>query len=557
MTSAAPSLKAAGKAPRRTNAAIRVYENFGLRAKIIAIVVVFAIVTSGAAAVAITGIVRASNDTAAVVALQNTVAAPIGVVHQEELKARMLISTYAAMPADTAAEQQVWVDKIAGTDADLDAAAAAYEAGVASLGNVTAQLGGDDWQAFKDAWAQWKQLRDTKMQPAAADTDQQAFQAAAEEAQSALDAAIASLEAEEATLAATADAVAAQSEREANTAIVQSILIVAIALIVSIFLALVAAGILRNQVHHVRRVTDALAEGDFTVECGLESRDELGQMGKSLDKATAELRQTMARVAGSAIQVAESSQSLAAGREQVVASTRDVSAKADMVNASASEVSRNLTDVSRGSEEMTASIREIAHSTTEAARVGQQAVEAASAANDQIARLGVSSQEIGNVVKVITSIAEQTNLLALNATIEAARAGEAGKGFAVVAGEVGELARETAKATEDIARRVDAIQGDAQGAVTVIGQIAEIVQSINEFQSTIASAIEEQTATTNEMGRNVADAAGGAENIAGGISSVAESAVTSVQVLDKVSDAVNELNQLSADLTERVSSFRF
>ncbi|WP_272917481.1 methyl-accepting chemotaxis protein, partial [Nocardioides flavescens] len=170
--------------------------------------------------------------------------------------------------------------------------------------------------------------------------------------------------------------------------------------------------------------------------------------------------------------------------------------------------------------------------------------------------LGTSSQEIGNVVKVITSIAEQTNLLALNATIEAARAGEAGKGFAVVANEVKELAQETAQATKDIAARVEAIQGDTTGAVDAIGEISTIITSINDYQLTIASAVEEQTATTNEMSRNVAEASTSSGEIAANISGVSGAATTTTEALAQTQDTVDELRRTSVELTAAVGAFR-
>jgi methyl-accepting chemotaxis protein len=174
-----------------------------------------------------------------------------------------------------------------------------------------------------------------------------------------------------------------------------------------------------------------------------------------------------------------------------------------------------------------------------------------------VAKLGESSAEIGNVVKVITSIAEQTNLLALNATIEAARAGEAGKGFAVVANEVKELAQETAKATEDIARRVEAIQGDTAGAVAAIGRISTVIGQINDYQLTIASAVEEQTATTSEMSRSVAEAAGGSGEIAANITGVATAADSTTQALSQTRTAVDELSRMAADLRTGVARFTY
>ena len=212
-------------------------------------------------------------------------------------------------------------------------------------------------------------------------------------------------------------------------------------------------------------------------------------------------------MAESATTVAAAAEEIAATSNSISASAVQTSSEAQLVSAAADAVSQNVQTVAAGSEQMGASIQEIARSAHDAAGVATEAVRTAEETGVTVGKLGVSSQEIGNVVKVITSIAEQTNLLALNATIEAARAGEAGKGFAVVANEVKELAQETARATEEITQRVGAIQADAAGAVDAIGQIGTVVARISDSQTTIAAAVEEQTATTQEMNRNVADAA--------------------------------------------------
>jgi methyl-accepting chemotaxis protein len=206
---------------------------------------------------------------------------------------------------------------------------------------------------------------------------------------------------------------------------------------------------------------------------------------------------------------------------------------------------------------MGASIREISTSANEGAKVAGQAVSVAESAAETMGRLGESSVEIGTVIRTITSIAEQTNLLALNATIEAARAGEAGKGFAVVAGEVKDLAQETAKATEDIARRVEAIQADGQRAVEAISEITRIIASINDYQVTIASAVEEQTATTSEMNRNISEAAQGSADIAGSIGGVAQATQTTAEGTAESRQAAGDLASVATELRDLVSRFRY
>lgn len=261
----------------------------------------------------------------------------------------------------------------------------------------------------------------------------------------------------------------------------------------------------------------------------------------------------MRSVGENAVNLRNASVELSSVSQQMSAAAEGTLTQATGVSAASEEVSRNVESVAAGSEEMSASIREIAKNAAEAARVAAHAVSVASSTNSMMTKLGESSSDIGKVVRVITSIAQQTKLLALNATIEAARAGEAGKGFAVVANEVKELAKETAKATEEISGKIEAIQGDTHGAMTAIEQISVIINQINDIQTTIASAVEEQTATTNEISRSVAEAAQGTNEIASNIVDVARAARETTVGAGKTLKSAQALAQTAAELQKLVT----
>ncbi|MFN8651619.1 MAG: methyl-accepting chemotaxis protein [Gemmatimonadales bacterium] len=301
----------------------------------------------------------------------------------------------------------------------------------------------------------------------------------------------------------------------------------------------------------------AIANGDLTVKVDIQGRDEVAWLGASFGKMTKRLQGSMASIANNASALASTAEELTRTAQTMSAGAEEASVQANVVARATDGVNRNVQTVATASEEMSSSIQEISKNATQAARIAVEAVHAVELANETVGRLGVSSGEIGAVIKTITSIAEQTNLLALNATIEAARAGEAGKGFAVVANEVKELAKETARATDDISRKIQAIQGDAGSAVEAIQGIGHVVGQISSAQNTIASAVEEQTATTHEINRNLSEAATSTGEIVQNVSGVATAATETTRGASETQTAAVELARMASALQLLVGEFKY
>jgi len=332
---------------------------------------------------------------------------------------------------------------------------------------------------------------------------------------------------------------------------------VSLATITAVALLLLVTRSVVRPLRHMVEVLRAVAEGRLDVRAEVDRRDEVGQMAQALDEVLGTLTDSLRQMGANADVLGVAAAELTEVSTRLSDTSADAARQTDVAATAADHVSANVQTVAAGTEQMSDSIREIAQNATGAAGVAERAVAAAEATTASVAKLGESSSEVGNVIKVINSIAEQTNLLALNATIEAARAGEAGKGFAVVAHEVKELAQETAQATEDISRRIEAIQSDTVEAVSAIGEISEIIAAISETQTTIASAVEEQTATTNEMTRNVSEAATGSSDIAQTIAGLARAASDNTEAAVSTSAAAEELARMAGDMQQLVGRFTY
>jgi methyl-accepting chemotaxis protein len=356
-------------------------------------------------------------------------------------------------------------------------------------------------------------------------------------------------------------AVKASTEGLVKTASSNSIALFLSSLLILLTAAGVVFGLVRRLVVKPLAASVALANkiaaNDLSVpDLPVQSQDEIGEATSALNRMKNNLHEVIHAIAGTSVHVASASTELSATSQQISANSEETSAQAKVVSDATQQVSQNLQTVATGAEEMGASIKEIAKNATEAAKVATSAVKVAETTTATVSKLGDSSAEIGQVIKVITSIAQQTNLLALNATIEAARAGEAGKGFAVVANEVKELAKETAKATEDISRKIEAIQTDTKAAVDAIATISDVINQINGISSTIATAVEEQNATTNEMARNVSEAAHGSGEITSNIAGVAQAAESTSRGANDTQKAAQQLVETSAELRRLVEQFK-
>jgi methyl-accepting chemotaxis protein len=527
----------------------RLVADRSVRTKILAAVGVIGLVAVGVGATAFQATSSIGTDAARINEVQSTLTLPRGEVHQNQLKARMLIAQTAAV--DTTAEKKFYVDEAKSNDAELDAAIAAVDAAGGASVMPT-------WTTFKTDLAAWRTVRDTQLLPVALAGDNAKYTSLLKSvSQPAIDKMVGDLDTSTSALDSYSTALAKRAQATRTRAQMTVAVATGLGLVVGLTLALLVAGSIVRRLREMQQALEAMAEGDLTANADVTADDEVGRMARALAAAQTGVRDVIAQVARSATAVADSSNQLSSTSELVAAGAEETSAQAGVVAAAAEQVSRDVATVSAGSEQMGASIREIAESAQEAARVAAQAVVLVESTNASVAQLGSSSAEIGSVVKVITAIAEQTNLLALNATIEAARAGDAGKGFAVVAGEVKELARETARATEDISVRVQAIQSDTVGAVEAMRKVSEIIASISDYQTTIASAVEEQTATTAEMSRSVTEAASGTGEIALNIAGVAESSNSTTEAVSQSRVATDELNRMAAVLHEQIARFRY
>ncbi|WP_380174710.1 methyl-accepting chemotaxis protein [Kineococcus sp. DHX-1] len=452
-----------------------------------------------------------------------------------------------AVAVDPASTQKL-TDQLTQDQSALDAAWQTY------LGSQPTSSPADQ-QKYTQALAQWRTASQALL-PLAQESDLTAFvaQRAATTTQVGKDV-NAALDAMNDAEAASAKSVAAEGRTAYHQAVGVLAGCTALAVLLAAAVSVVIARSIARPLDRVVTVVEGLAAGRLDQRVDYDSRDEVGRLAKATDASLESLSVVMREVTDNATTLAASSEELTTVATRLSSGAEESASQSQVVSAATEQISASIGTVAAAGEQMTAAITEIATSTAEASSTAATAVAAAGDAGATIERLGTSSREIGDVVKLITSIAEQTNLLALNATIEAARAGEMGKGFAVVAGEVKELAQQTARATEEIVTKVSATQADVAAATDVIAQIGEVISRVDGLQATIAAAVEEQSATTSEMVRNVTEVSTGSQEISANISSIAAAAAQTTSSATHTATTAADVSQAAARLHTLVSRF--
>jgi methyl-accepting chemotaxis protein len=516
--------------------------------RILLLVAVFAVVGIGLGVRSVSSMQVIAGGTTELARFQQEVGAPLARLERDQAEGVGVVAQVAAMSSGRVQER--WLERLAEIDRDVadDVAAVAAAGGDGLAG----------WTDFVTAYQRFLQVRDDRLVPAARSADPLTYsRVLADEAQPLVDAYRDHLATAREDLGVQTAARAEASAARADLAL--RVLLVALTVTISgvVVLGLRTAQGIRRGTAQVQRSLDAMAEGDLTVAPDVRTRDELGRMAASLTRAQAALCRTLGDVAGRSADLAGTAAGLSRSAGDVTDTAEESRARTGSAAQSAQDVSGHVAAVAAGAEQMGSSIREISRSADEAAAVASDAVTSARSAAEAVAELGRSSAEIAEMARVITAIAEQTNLLALNATIEAARAGEAGRGFAVVAGEVKELARSSARAAEDVARRVATNADRTDAAVALIGAVSAVIGTVHDHQLTIAGAVEQQTATTAEITRAVADAAAGSRDIARALGGIADGAATATALAGGVRSGSGDVARMSRELDDAVGAFRF
>ena len=357
-----------------------------------------------------------------------------------------------------------------------------------------------------------------------------------------------------------AEAVHAASDQGTESARTNDRIILLAGLAGALIIAVTGARTLRairRPLHEKRAGLRAAAGCDLTVRVPVLHRDELGEMAGALNDAMASIRDTVAATAGSAGTLGTASGDLRTLAGQLDTSAEQTSEQARRADTSARHVLTAISSMTAATDELSASIRQIARQTASATETTGEASRHAARTAEAVSRLSEASEEVGDIVRLITGIAAQTNLLALNATIEAARAGETGKGFAVVAGEVKNLAQATAQATADITAKISAIQEMTGSTAAAIAAITEVIGQIDDGQRTISAAIEEQGTTTELMVRNVGDVSAAAAEISGTVSGITRSTESTAQGANTTRTSAEQVSTAAQEIGSLIGRFRY